>query len=352
MVIWGAPDDCVRTTVSDRDSRMARKSDSGPPRLPPSVRSPPEASEARGPLDVSCGRCLIAPPHETHLPAPQPPPRPHARLPRSHGDERRPEGAREPPPQGSPPLDGRHLQEVAASRTALEEGSLAPRARDGAFPKARRVRKRSEYSANSTVRPAGHVRALHPARRGAAAAGRASHGSGLIVTKKVGNAVARARIKRLCRECFRAWKDLLPDGVDLVVIAKNGADLLSLADVHAEWSAARGQLRKRAAETMAQAGGRAHASRPEGAAEVMIAHVFLAFIRLYQRLLSPILRALMGPACRFEPSCSRYAAACIEQPRRRRRQLAFDRTRCVSATRFTPGASIRPRPRKNDTNGP
>jgi hypothetical protein len=40
----------------------------------------------------------------------------------------------------------------------------------------------------------------------------------------------------------------------------------------------------------------------------MIARLLLLFIRLYQVTLSP----LLGGACRFEPSCSRYAAACIE----------------------------------------
>ncbi len=34
----------------------------------------------------------------------------------------------------------------------------------------------------------------------------------------------------------------------------------------------------------------------------------LFLIRLYQRALSP----RMGPACRYEPSCSRYAYAAIE----------------------------------------
>jgi putative membrane protein insertion efficiency factor len=41
----------------------------------------------------------------------------------------------------------------------------------------------------------------------------------------------------------------------------------------------------------------------------MIARLLLAVIRLYQLLLSP----LLGRGCRFEPSCSRYTAQCIEE---------------------------------------
>lgn len=46
---------------------------------------------------------------------------------------------------------------------------------------------------------------------------------GLTVSSKVGNAVVRARIRRLLRECFRKKRHLLPEGVDLVLIARSGA---------------------------------------------------------------------------------------------------------------------------------
>lgn len=39
----------------------------------------------------------------------------------------------------------------------------------------------------------------------------------------------------------------------------------------------------------------------------LFARLLIGMIRGYQLLLSP----LLGPSCRFEPSCSRYAIACL-----------------------------------------
>jgi ribonuclease P protein component len=73
---------------------------------------------------------------------------------------------------------------------------------------------------------------------------------GLVVGRRVGSAVRRNRVKRLCRECFRGLAEVLPRGVDLVVIAREGAPELGLAEVRAEWRAVEGLLKKRAAEVL------------------------------------------------------------------------------------------------------
>lgn len=65
---------------------------------------------------------------------------------------------------------------------------------------------------------------------------------GIVATKKVGDATMRNRIKRVCRECFRQWPGFIPDGLDLVVIARDGADLLTLAQVREQWTRARPAL--------------------------------------------------------------------------------------------------------------
>ena len=54
---------------------------------------------------------------------------------------------------------------------------------------------------------------------------------GLTVSRRVGPAVVRARVKRRIREWFRRNRDCIPQGKDLVVIARPAAALASYAEI-------------------------------------------------------------------------------------------------------------------------
>ncbi len=122
-----------------------------------------------------------------------------------------------------------------------------------AFGRNRRLRKRADFV--RIQRDGRPVRTPHfvmlvaknADENGAAAPSRL----GIVAGKKSGIAVVRNRIKRLCRECFRLDPKWVPQGVDLVVIAKPGAGQLKLQDVQAEWSAARAKLRSQCEKVLA-----------------------------------------------------------------------------------------------------
>lgn len=75
----------------------------------------------------------------------------------------------------------------------------------------------------------------------------------------------------------------------------------------------------------------------------MIKAALIALIRLYQLTLSRVLRAAFGPVCRFEPSCSRYAVACIESHGVLRGSLLSARRLCKCHP-FHPGGYDPPPP--------
>jgi len=61
--------------------------------------------------------------------------------------------------------------------------------------------------------------------------GQAAFRAGISVSKKIGNAVIRNRVKRLIREAVARLEDAIPKGVDLVIIARPGVESMSLETI-------------------------------------------------------------------------------------------------------------------------
>lgn len=99
---------------------------------------------------------------------------------------------------------------------------------DFSLPPSERIRKRAEYlrvqtSGRKLTSPkllTFFLRSEHPHPR-----------LGVTVSKKVGNAVRRNRVKRLLREAYRLQKRQLPAGADVVFVARAEAAEATFAQV-------------------------------------------------------------------------------------------------------------------------
>jgi ribonuclease P protein component len=124
------------------------------------------------------------------------------------------------------------------------------------LPRCRRIRRRADFlrvqgdrSASSPrpSAPAAKVSCRHFLLLLAPTSGGGPTRLGIVASRKMGGAVQRNRAKRLLREAFRRNLEALPEGVDLVVIVRSGADQLGLGDVVRELRQAALQLARRAA---------------------------------------------------------------------------------------------------------
>lgn len=103
------------------------------------------------------------------------------------------------------------------------------------YPKAARLRRRREFLVLQREGERRHGTHLVVLRQ--AAAGSCSR-LGVTVSKRVGNAVVRSRVKRLIREVFRQSRAGISPSLDIVVIAKPGADTLTYAQAAIEFARA------------------------------------------------------------------------------------------------------------------
>jgi ribonuclease P protein component len=117
------------------------------------------------------------------------------------------------------------------------------------FPRQRRIRKRREFllvqKLGRRVSARNFLFFLHPRLRPPApelsTAGATSTMAmptrfGITVTRKVGNAVVRNRIKRVVREGCRQLSPVFPAGIDVVIVARPTAVACGLGDVRSELS--------------------------------------------------------------------------------------------------------------------
>jgi ribonuclease P protein component len=172
---------------------------------------------------------------EKDLPTTQSPASAHTRLSRPDGDARRTQCSQAPAGKG--PDAARNLDSSEAARLEDQAPYLV-------FSAADRLHRRSEYL--RIQRDGLRFQAPHFITYAATAPQSSIVRIGITVSRRIGGAVVRNRVKRRVRETFRlALRPLLPPGTDLVVIARAGAGQLDSHSLSDELRAAVMSLRHR-----------------------------------------------------------------------------------------------------------
>lgn len=111
-------------------------------------------------------------------------------------------------------------------------GMSLPKVLPHSLPKAERIRKRAEYV---SIQTQGRKLSTPSLLAFTVWKAQAPLRLGITVSKRVGGAVVRNRVKRLLREVFRHVKDRLPPGLQLVIVAKADAAQLDFQRTRAEF---------------------------------------------------------------------------------------------------------------------
>jgi ribonuclease P protein component len=120
-------------------------------------------------------------------------------------------------------MDGVAAGKVESKAGSKSEPAIGAKRSEG-FPRTRRVRKRVDYLAiqGGGRRVSGDHYMLF-ARRPEGERAEAGARVGITVSRKVGGAVVRNKVKRWLRESCRRMQADLPAGLDLVIVARPSA---------------------------------------------------------------------------------------------------------------------------------
>ena len=169
---------------------------------------------------------------EKDLPTPQSPAPADSRVPCPDGNCQWPQRLAPAPLEG--PQTPHRLDSEEAARIAL----------DRSFSAAARFHHRHQFL--RLQREGTRFQTAHFVLYAAISPDRSGSRLGLTVSRRIGNAVVRNRVKRRSRECYRLeLRRRLPLHTELLVIARNGAGQLSSQDLYSELLAAAGVLANR-----------------------------------------------------------------------------------------------------------